>query len=84
MWCLPDGPQDERPHEGFPGALSQTKYTHGGHNVNQGNVDSHGPVDVSFLVVMAHELGDVAEHLSRKIHDESVVACAVLAVENKN
>jgi len=60
---VPNGPQDERPEERFLGASRQGKEASDGNHVNNGNVNEHGPVHVSLLVVVRDRLRNVAKHL---------------------
>lgn len=67
---LPDRPQNERPKQSFFRASGYSEKTHNGHDVDKGNINNHGVVEISLPIVMSHNFGNIAKHLWGKIHDD--------------
>ena len=49
---VPNGPEQKGPQQCFGGTLSQFRDSNNGHNVDQGQVNEHGPIDIALLIVI--------------------------------
>lgn len=71
-------PQNKGPDQCFGRALGDLGDTNNGQNVNQTDINNHGPVVVSLFPVVLHQTGKVADHLHRQIH------CEIILCMNEN
>lgn len=59
-----DGPENERPQQGHGVALGNSEESDDSSNMRQRDVDDHGPVQGSLLVVSSHR----GSSISNKLH----------------
>jgi hypothetical protein len=63
-----DGPKDEGPEERLSRAGRDLGGADGGHDMDQGDVDAHRPVDGALPPVVRDHRRDVAEHFRGEVH----------------